>query len=157
MPTHGKIDHFDPSQESWTLYTECLGHYFVANDTTEEKKKSILFTVCGPMTYELAKSLIQPDRLEDKSYEDIVKVLKEHYNLRPSPIIQRYKFNTRDRRSGESIAIYVVELRALGEHCGFEGTLNEMIWDRLVCGVNDQIFRDVYYRKQNSHTRRPTI
>ena len=60
-----------------------------------------------------------------------MQALKEHYNPKPSPVIQRYEFNTGDRRSGESIATYVVELRALGEHCGFKGTLNKMIQDRF--------------------------
>ena len=138
MATHGKIDSFNPSQESWTSYAERLSHYFDANDiTTESKKKSILLTVCGPSTYELIKSLILPNRISDKTYEQIIEVLGTHYNPKPSPIIQRYKFHIRERRSGESIATYVAELRAIGEHCGFGGTLNEMICDRLVCGVND--------------------
>ena len=141
MPTHGKIDSYVQSQESWTSYTERLEHYFVANDTADDKKKSILLTVCGPSTYELARSLLQPDLLADKSFEDIVKALGEHYNPKPSPIIQRYKFHSRDRHSGESIATYVAALRALGEHCNFGGTLGDMLRDRLVCGVNDQFIQ----------------
>ena len=42
------------------------------------------------------------------------------------------KFNTRDRRAGESIANYVAELRALGEYCDFGTTIKDMIRDRLV-------------------------
>ena len=138
MATHGKIDSFNPSQESWTSYAERLSHYFDANDiTTESKKKSILLTICGPATYKLIKSLILPN----KTYKQIIEVLGTHYNPKPSPIIQRYKFHTREHRSGESIAAYVAELRAIGEHCGFGGMLNEMIRDRIVCGVNDHIIQ----------------
>ncbi len=43
----------------------------------------------------------------------------------------------RERVSGESIASYVAALRALGEHCHFGADNNDMIRDRLVCGVND--------------------
>ena len=32
---------------------------------------------------------------------------------------------------------YVAELRALADHCNFGGTLNAMIRDRLVCGINE--------------------
>jgi hypothetical protein len=137
MPTHGKIDPFVPNQDSWTSYIERLEHYFVANDTAAGKKKSVLLTVCGSATFELAKSLVQPETLADKSYEQIRDVLKAHYCPKPSPIVQRYRFNTRERHSGESIADYVAALRALGEHCNFGGTINDMIRDRLVCGVND--------------------
>ena len=50
--------------------------------------------------------------------------------------MQRFQFNTRERALGESIAVYVAALRELGEHCVYGDSLNEMIRDRLVCGVN---------------------
>ena len=55
MPTHGKIEYFDPEIESWSSYTERLGHYFIANEVEEEKRKSTFLAVCGPSTFELAK------------------------------------------------------------------------------------------------------
>ena len=51
--------------------------------------------------------------------------------------MQRYKFNTRTRKDSESVATYVAELKRLGGHCQFGDKLNEMVRDRLVCGVND--------------------
>ena len=52
--------------------------------------------------------------------------------------MQRFKFNTRFRKPGESIASHVAELRSLSEHCDFKSTLEEMLRDRLVCGINDE-------------------
>ena len=53
--------------------------------------------------------------------------------------MQRYKFNTRVRLPNESVMTYVSELRALAEHCKFPETfLDELLRDRLVCGINDQ-------------------
>ena len=40
------------------------------------------------------------------------------------------------KRNGETIAAYVAELRALSEYCNFGDTLELMLHDRLVCGVN---------------------
>ena len=37
----------------------------------------------------------------------------------------------------ETIASYVAELRALWQTCGFGDSLEDMLRDRLVCGVND--------------------
>ena len=66
-------------------------------------------------------------------------MLKNHYAPELSPIIQRFKFNSRQLLPGESIPAYIAALRALGEHCKFGATLNDMmIRDRLVCGVNDE-------------------
>ena len=50
----------------------------------------------------------------------------------------RFKFNCRFRKQGETIQQYVAELRSLSEHCDFRDQLEEMMRDRLVCGVNDE-------------------
>ena len=61
--------------------------------------------------------------------------MNEHQNPKPSVIVERYKFNKRDRQLGESIPFYVTELKHLSKHCDFGVTLGDMIRDRLVCGV----------------------
>ena len=50
--------------------------------------------------------------------------------------MQRYRFNTRHRQPGETVATYVAQLKKLGEHCNFH-SLEEMVRDRLVCGIAD--------------------
>ena len=58
-----------------------------------------------------------------------------HYKPKPSPIVKRFEFNSRCQREGESIATYVAELRKIAEHCQFGVVLNDMLLDRLVCGM----------------------
>ena len=131
MPKHGKIECFDLTETNWTSYVERLEYYFAANDIPADKTKSTL-AVCGSTTFELAKNLA------DTSFTDILKALKNHCLPELSPIIQRFKFNSRQRLPGESIHAYIAALQALGEHCKFGATLNDMIRDCLVCGVNDR-------------------
>ena len=60
MATHGTVSPFYPNKESWTNYAERLDHYFLANDVADVgKKRSILFSACGPQTYKLICSLIE--------------------------------------------------------------------------------------------------
>ena len=74
----------------------------------------------------------------DKTYAELVKVLTEHFSPKQSEIVQRSKFYSRSRKLGENISSYVAELHTLAEHCNFgEETLDVMIRDRSVCGVND--------------------
>ena len=61
--------------------------------------------------------------------------MKNH--LQSRPLVERFTFHSRNRKDGESVAVYVAELRKLTEHCGFGDTLNDMLRDRLVCGIND--------------------
>ena len=53
----------------------------------------------------------------------------------PSAMMQRYKFNTRTREEGESVAAYVAALRDIAQHCEYKENLRDMLRDRLVCGV----------------------
>ena len=41
------------------------------------------------------------------------------------------------RLPGESIAMFVAELRKLSEFCNYGEMLNDMLRDRLVCGINN--------------------
>ena len=67
--------------------------------------------------------------------------LKNHYDPRPSEIMQQFHFILRVHESGESVANYPAELRALAQYCNFGGTLEDMLRDRLVVGINDLVFQ----------------
>ena len=61
--------------------------------------------------------------------------MTKHQDPPPSVIVQRYKFNSCVRHSGESVASYVAELRHLSEHYHYGDTLHEMLRDCLICGI----------------------
>ena len=132
----GKVDEFDGTKEEWTQYVELLEHFFVANDIVDAgKKRAVLLSVVGASTYALLRNLVSPAKPGEKSYSELVAVLKEHYNPTPSETVQRSRFNSRYRKSGESVSTFVAELRALAEFCNFGDSLDDMIRDRIVCGI----------------------
>jgi len=67
----------------------------------------------------------------------LCEAMRTHTAPRPSEIVQRFKFNSRVRSPGESITAYMAALRQLAEYCNFGDRLEEMLRDRLVCGVNE--------------------
>ena len=114
----GKIEPFDPRNgEEWTHYVERLEYYFFANGIqAAEKKRAVLISVMGSQAYKLLRTLISPSLPNEKSFSQLVEVLKNHYNPKPSEIIQRFHFNSRVRKPGEPISTYLAELRALAQH-----------------------------------------
>ena len=135
----GLIGSFDADAESWTSYTERLSSYFVANGIADAaKKRAILLTACGPTTYQLMRDLLAPTLPSEKSFKDLVKLVKDHQQPTPSFIVQRFHFFTRMQQPGESINDYLAQLRKLAQHCRFGDTLNDMLRDRLVCGCRDK-------------------
>ena len=134
----GKVGEFDEAKEDWPQYVERLGHFFEANGIEEEgKKRSIFLTVVGPTVFKLLRNLVSPAKPGEKTYEDLVQLLTEHYKPIPSETVQRYKFHSRFRKPGESVATFVAELRSLAEFCNFGASLEAMLRDRVVCGIND--------------------
>ena len=119
VAAHGKIGPFNPSTESWALYTERLNYYFLANDIKDEKKHFILLTVCGPQTFQLLRSLVQPRKLEELILPQLTEHLAQHYDPAPSQIMKHLKFHTHERGPSETVAAYVAELKAIASHCKF--------------------------------------
>ena len=133
---HGSLSEYDPALEPWSIYIERLEQYFLANDIlAEPKKRAILLHACGSKVFQLIRNLAD-DQPTAKSYTEVVALVKNYYDPKPSVIVQRYTFNTRARAPDETIASYVAALRQIAEHCDYKDSLQEMLRDRLVCGVN---------------------
>ena len=120
MTTLGKINEFIPAIGDWAQYIERMNQFFIVNGICEEpRKKAILLNSGGAETYSLLKNLVTPAKPSDKSYDELIRVMNEHQNPKPSVIMERYKFNKRDRQPDESIPFYVTELKRLSDHCDF--------------------------------------
>ena len=65
-------------------------------------------------------------KLTDKTYDELIKKLTEHYSPTPSEIMQHFRFNSHFRKTGESVANYLDALRHLTEHCNYGDTLEKM-------------------------------
>ncbi|XP_033637865.1 uncharacterized protein K02A2.6-like [Asterias rubens] len=141
MNTFGNIGEFqdEKDSEAWPLYVERLKQFFEANDVEDAgKQRAILLSVCGADTYKLISSLVAPEKPGEKTFDELISIAKDHFNPLPSVIVQRYKFNTRIQQQGETTAEFVAELRRLARHCEYGSTLEDMLRDRLVCGLKDE-------------------
>lgn len=136
---HGTIGEFDSTQEDWESYVERVNLYFVANDIDDAvKKRAVLLTVCGPKTYHVIRDLVAPNSPAEVEFDAIVGVVKEHFNPTPQATVQRFKFNSRSREKGETVANFVAALRHLAIHCQFGDALNDHLRDRLIQGIEDK-------------------
>ena len=138
-PNFGVMGPFDPSAENCISYEERFRLYLTANEvTSDEKKQAVFLTTCGTSTYNLFRSLAAPRKPPELSFAELVKLAAGHYHPEPSQAVQRLKFFSRSRHAGESVATFFAELKRLSEHCNFGDALEDMLRDRLVCGIQDQ-------------------
>lgn len=134
----GSVGSFNSELQSWEEYCEILDYFFIANDIEEaEKQRAVLLSCVGAQTYSLMRNLLSPAKPKDRSYVELVELLNNHFHPKPNEIVQRWKFNTRNRKPEEKVCDYAAELRKLAHGCNFGDSLTVMLRDRLVCGIND--------------------
>ena len=78
-----------------------------------KKKRQVFLATIGPSLYKLLRNLLPPQKPADAEYDTLRSMLQEHYNPKPSEIVQRFKFHTRTRRTDESVSDFLSQLRAL--------------------------------------------
>ena len=150
IASHGTLSDFDSDREDWTSYTEHLEQYFEANDVVSAvKQQAILLSICGASTYQLIRDLVAPAKPISKSFPKLVKLVKDHHQPPPSFIVQRFNFNIQSQKEGETVSAFVAGLRWRSEHCKFEATLDDMLRDRLVCGVQDKRLQQCLLAEEN--------
>ena len=96
MALIGKVDAFQEN-DNWIEYTERLEYYFTANEITGNagKKRAVLLSWCGAKTYKLIRNLVSPEKPTGKTFAELVNIVKNHLNPRPSTNVYRFKFNSR--------------------------------------------------------------
>ncbi|CAI5694547.1 unnamed protein product [Oreochromis niloticus] len=93
--------------------------------------------------HNLMRNLLSPAKPKDKTFQELVLLMKNHFDPKPSEIVQRYKFDSRSRKANETIMEYV--LRRLAQDCNYGNTLQQMLRDRIELRMTE--FRDVSCQK----------
>ena len=81
-----------------------------------------------------------PHKPTDKSFGELVKLVKYCHQPPPLVIVQRLNFNTLAQKEGETVLEFIAGLHRLLEHCKYKAKLDNMLRDRLICGLQDQCF-----------------
>ena len=101
VTTFGRILEFNEKVEDWIQYTEKL-EYFAKDIGDANKNRAILLIVISPKAYKLLWRLVAPERLEDKSYTQLVEAMKKHHNPKLSEIVQQH---THCKFSGSRVSL----------------------------------------------------
>ena len=137
MASHiGQIEPYEKTGD-FSGYMERFEYFIEANDIKEAKKKAVFLSVVGESTFRLTKDLLQPAKVEDKTYKEIIAALKAHLEPQASVIVQRYKFDKLTKGTEQPASDFINEIRHLSEKCKFGTSLDERLRDKLVSGLCD--------------------
>ena len=102
----------------------------------------------GDATYQLIRGLLSPKKSTTVPFAEIIATLNSHYTPQKNAIVERYRFNTCNHKTGQSVTNYIAELKELARFCDFDVTaegvnltpqlvLEENLRDRFVCGLGE--------------------
>ena len=135
----GEIEPFNPDTDSWCEWEERFVFLLESKQITDGTvKRARLLTACGKKAYTLFRSLVSPAALHDKSFEELLAVMRAHKDPKPSKILSRFRFSQCHRDPSQPVADFIAELRKAAEHCEFGGTLEDRLMEQLVCGIADE-------------------
>ena len=132
------------------MYTERTEQFFIANGITNDAKKvTILLTVIGGKAYALLRNPLAPAKPAEKSFDILVKDMKDHLKPKPLVITERFKFHRRNQHEGETVTQYLAKLRKFSEQCDFKEYLKEALRDRPVCELRSEVIQRRLPAKEN--------
>lgn len=146
-----QFENFKENEESWNIFIQRLENFFsirgLTNETDEvmQKKRELLLHTMGTKTLQLLATLTSPDEPNTKTYNELVTLLQEHLQPKPSEIAEQNKFSKRVQQEGESIASFVTELKKLSKNCNFKcphcdtTTIDVHLRQQFISGVRSSV------------------
>lgn len=129
---------FKPEVEPWSAYVECVELYFIAHSVAGDKQVATLLNSTGASAYGLLRNLVHPEKPKDKSFQQIVDVMKGYYESKPLVIAKPFRFRKWVQKSNESASQFTAELQQLAAKCDFGDRLNEALRDGFASGINNE-------------------
>ena len=127
--------------EDWEEYQNRLEMFFLVNETSDEMKVPVMFTVSGPSLYTLANRLCAPESPRKKTYTALVDLFKAHLAPTTNVVSERYVFRKCEQLASQSIAEFIVNLKAKAQSCEYGNFLLDALRDQFVVGVCDESLR----------------
>ena len=118
--------------------------YAIASGVSEKSQKiqcNVFLHVAGPAAQKVFSTWTIPDDEKDKT-ELLITRFKIYSEGKRNITVIRYNFKTRNQRPGEGFESHYTELKNTVKDCEFGSLEDNLLRDRLVCGIIDEILRE---------------
>ncbi|XP_070385138.1 uncharacterized protein [Dermacentor albipictus] len=138
MASH-MLPNFDDVADKWKPYLIKVEAYFEANAISDStKKRALLVAALSTSTIQILMGRIAPAKPNALSYDEVVRVLNDHYDPKRNEIAESFQFFNRCQQENESIHDLFVAIRRIADNCNFGDSLSRLLRDRIVCGVRSK-------------------
>ena len=136
-----KIDPFNPSKISFELWLSLLEANFSHLEISDaEKKKNVLLVSVGTEIFAVLGNICAPDLPNIKSYDELLGLLKAHYDVKPSYHRSLLAFQQRRKKGGESLKELYADLKSLAKDCDFKEQFDARARDQLFMALESEVY-----------------
>ncbi|XP_064638291.1 uncharacterized protein LOC135494308 [Lineus longissimus] len=140
VPLPHKLDVKGNLSQNWKRWKQVWNSYEIVTNLrvqSDEYRTATFVTCVGPEALEIYNSLPFEEEEDKQDITKIIDLMENHCLGVTNTIYERYIFNNRDQKSGETIDEYCTQLKSLAQTCEFLNLKDELIRDRIVCGISD--------------------
>ena len=130
---------------TWKLWLKQFRFYLTATekDNKDDKiKTSMLLTCIGQKGREIYETFTFDSADDEMKLEPVLSKFSDYCNPRKNVTILRHKFFTYRHLEDKSFHDFITELKKLNAECEFENLREFLIKDMIVCGTNENAFRE---------------
>ncbi|XP_041984951.1 uncharacterized protein LOC121737351 isoform X1 [Aricia agestis] len=128
--------------DAWKRWKTQFSLFLKASGVHSEKadvQASLLINLIGPEGFDVYETFTFE---KDSDRDDVAVLLAKfdaYFGVKTNITLARYHFFTRNQEIGETINQYVTNLKLLAKTCQFQNLEQELIRDRIVCGIKNTI------------------
>src|SRR5579871_2810614 len=122
------------------LYVNAIKGYLSLNKKviSEEQKAPFFLNIFGSEARKFLTFAFKPKKVEDQKFEDLEAKFLELFQRKKNVEVERAKFNTTTRQSGEALIDFFVRVQEAAEFCEFEAGVDARVKSQFISGVNDK-------------------
>ena len=138
MSSLPKIPQFNPDEISFDMYLVMFEANLSTYEITDsDKKRNFLIVSLGTKVFSMLCNLSAPSLPNEKSYDELVALLKKHYITKPSYHRSLCLFQQRKKVQGETLKELYADLKRLAKDCNFGNTFDSRLRDQLFMAIDN--------------------
>lgn len=137
--------------DNWKHFRRQLDIFMIAseyNNKSSEVKTAVVLNLIGQDAIDLFDTFDLNEE-QKKDYDEVLKAFDVFCKPKTNELYERYIFNKRDQKDGESFDAFLMDIKRLARTCEYKETEEMMLRDRIVFGIFNGKLRTKLLETQN--------
>lgn len=145
------LQHEGDMASNWKKFRKSFSIYMIASNAenlTATRKVNLLLHIIGEEAQELFDNLgLTNDEMTN--VDTVLDKFENYYVPKTNVSVERHKFNSRLQQPGETFDSFYADLVKLAASCNYGDIKDDLIKDRIICGLCDKTVKNRLLLEEN--------